>query len=143
MVIAGAGGAARAIAFEARRRGAEVHVANRTASRAKKLARELGVFYWSGDGQVPCDIVVNATSVGMAPHIQATPLPKHVLRGTVVFDAVYNPPMTKLLREAKSMGAKIVPGTEMYINQAARQFELYTGRKPDVHLMKRLLREAG
>ncbi len=141
MLVLGAGGAARAIAHEARRRGAEILVFNRTHRKAVSLARSLGgvarnlVTLQSGD----YDIIVNATSVGMTPAIKNTPLPKRLLKGKVVFDAVYNPPVTLLLREAKRVGAKTIGGAEMYVHQAARQSELYTGVKPSIGTVRQLL----
>jgi 3-dehydroquinate dehydratase/shikimate dehydrogenase len=141
MLIMGAGGAARAIAFEAMRRGALVIVTGRTPRAARRLAREFGIVYVpiSGFRGVEADILVNATPVGMAPHSHESPFPPHMLRGKTVFDAVYNPPLTRLLREAAGAGAKIVRGTDMYINQAAMQFELYAGVSANVSLMKKLL----
>lgn len=141
LLVFGAGGAARAIAFEAKRRGAIVHISNRTAKRGMQLARELGLSFVDRkhlSGQ-RFEIVVNATSVGMTPDVNRSPLPKALLKKKLVFDAVYNPPMTKLLTDAKSAGGRVVSGTEMYINQAALQSELYTGKKPDVTIMKKIL----
>ena len=94
---------------------------------------------WSEISNLQYDVIVNATSVGMTPHENETPVPKGLLRKKIVLDAVYNPPMTKFLRDARSVGATIVMGTEMYLNQAARQSALYTGRKPDLRLMRKLL----
>jgi 3-dehydroquinate dehydratase/shikimate dehydrogenase len=141
MLILGAGGAARAIAFEARRRGASITIANRTASRGRRLARELAVHSvpWSEIPATPCDIVVNATPVGMSPHAKCTPVPARLLNGKVVFDCVYNPPVTRLLREARRRGARVVSGVEMFLNQAAIQSRLYTGRVPDRVVMKRVV----
>jgi shikimate dehydrogenase len=141
MLIMGAGGAARAIAFEAMRRGAQVIVTGRTPRAARSLAREFGIVYVpiSGFPGVKADILVNATPVGMAPHAHESPFPSGMLRGKTVFDAVYNPPLTRLLREAAGAGAKIVRGTDMYINQAAMQFELYAGVSANISLMKKLL----
>ena len=141
MLVFGAGGAARAIAYEAVRRGAVVTIANRTASKAARLARRFGV------SAVPVnqiassalDIFVNASSVGMVPAIDETPVPPAMLAGKVVFDVVYNPPQTRLLREAAAAGATIIAGTEMYINQAARQSKLFAGREPDIRLMRAIL----
>jgi 3-dehydroquinate dehydratase / shikimate dehydrogenase len=140
MLIVGAGGAARAIAFEAKRRGAIVSVTNRTAGRSRRLARELGAEYVSLDDAGASDILVNATSVGMTPHTSASPVPRSSIRALLVFDAVYNPPVTKLLHDAKKRKARTVSGMEMYINQGARQSRLWTGRQPDVALMRRILR---
>jgi 3-dehydroquinate dehydratase/shikimate dehydrogenase len=141
VLVVGAGGAARAIACEARLRGAHVLIANRTERRARKLAREFGLTHVPLDAlhEAAFDILANATSVGMIPRINESPVPKNLLRGKVVFDAVYNPPMTKLLRDACDVGARVIPGTEMYINQAALQFELYTGRRPSRAMMRTLL----
>lgn len=146
MLIAGAGGAARAIAFEAQQRGATVCLTNRTESTGRKLATEFNVGFVSktellhaARTGVRYDIIVNATSVGMTPHVNASPLPKSIFKKAIVFDAVYNPPMTKLLRDAKNAGAKIVQGTEMYFNQAALQFELYAGMKPGISTMRKIL----
>jgi 3-dehydroquinate dehydratase/shikimate dehydrogenase len=143
MMIMGAGGVARAIAFEAARRGAVVLITGRTPRAARSLAKEFGIVYIpvSGMSRVDADILVNATPVGMAPHTHESPFPSRILKGKTVFDAVYNPPMTKLLRDAAGAGATIVRGTEMYINQAAMQFALYAGVPADIPLMKRLLLE--
>jgi 3-dehydroquinate dehydratase / shikimate dehydrogenase len=141
LLVLGAGGAARAIAFEAARRGAAVSIANRTASRARALARELRVRFQPLESLTSeaFDIFANATSVGMAPRSHQTPVAAKLLRGKVVFDAVYNPPLTRMLKEASQLGATIVPGTEMYVNQGAAQFKLYTGVKADIRAMKRIL----
>jgi 3-dehydroquinate dehydratase/shikimate dehydrogenase len=148
MLIVGAGGAARAIAFEASRRGASVIVANRTAGRANALARAFGLKAVGMKSKMltpsdlasdEFDIVVNATSVGMSPSVKDTPIAASMLRGKVVFDAVYSPPMTRLLREARRAGATIIAGTEMYLNQAIRQSKLFSGRQPDSRLMRRIL----
>jgi 3-dehydroquinate dehydratase/shikimate dehydrogenase len=148
VLVLGAGGAARAIAYEAIHRGAKVLVANRTTSRASKLVRELiGAANDERARQISIkevrgdefDILVNATSVGMVPGTHVSPVPRTILRNKVVLDAVYNPPLTKLLKDAISMGARTISGTEMYLNQAALQFELYTGTAPDRRVMRRLL----
>jgi shikimate dehydrogenase len=143
ILIMGAGGAARAIAYEAARRGAQVLVTGRNPRAARRLAREFGIVYVpvSGLRDVEADILVNATPVGMAPHSHESPFPPRMLKGKTVFDAVYNPPLTRLLREAAGRGAKIVRGTDMYINQAARQFALYAGVPANISLMKKLLLE--
>jgi 3-dehydroquinate dehydratase/shikimate dehydrogenase len=143
MLIMGAGGAARAIAYEATRRGAQVLVTARTPRAARRLAKEFGLVYVpiSGFRDVEADILVNATPVGMAPRSHESPFPSGMLKGKTVFDAVYNPPLTRLLREAAGRGAKIVRGTDMYVNQAAMQFALYAGVPANIPLMKKLLLE--
>jgi 3-dehydroquinate dehydratase / shikimate dehydrogenase len=144
MLVVGAGGAARAIVYEARSRGAHVVVTNRTADRAKRLAAEFGVLFmeWHDVRPGDFDILVNATPVGMVPDVESTPLPVAGCAGKVVFDAVYNPPVTRFLREAQVAGARTVPGTEMYIHQGARQFRLFHRVSPDLRLMRRLLEKA-
>jgi shikimate 5-dehydrogenase len=108
-----------------------------------KLAREFGADYvpLGTIRGVDAEILVNATPVGMAPRPHESPFPASMLRGKTVFDAVYTPPLTRLLREAAGAGAKVVRGTEMYVNQAAMQFALYAGVRPSVPLMKKLLTE--
>jgi 3-dehydroquinate dehydratase/shikimate dehydrogenase len=141
VLVVGTGGAARAIVYEAKKRGAFVVIANRTVDKARTLAAELGVTYTSlaEIRKLECDILVNATPVGMTPHVNESPLPRQILNRKVIFDVVYNPVMTRLLREARSVTATTIPGTEMYVNQAARQSYLYTGRQPDMKLMRRIL----
>ncbi len=138
LLLLGAGGAARAIASEATRRGAEVIVTNRTAARAEALARDLGARAVSDVTGVEYDILANATSVGMFPHVDDMPVHAGILRpGTVVFDAIYNPRETRLLREAKAAGARVVSGAEMYVRQAARQQELFLRRRVNAGLLRR------
>ncbi len=141
LLVLGAGGAARAIIHEACARDASVTVANRTARAARRLASEFKIKFvaMKNLGGLKFDILANATSVGMVPDVNNTPIRRSLLRCKVVFDAVYNPPVTKLLRDAKQAGAKAVSGTEMYVNQAALQSELYCGAKPNRRQMKKLL----
>jgi 3-dehydroquinate dehydratase/shikimate dehydrogenase len=141
LLILGAGGAARAIAYEAQQRGANVMIANRTVARGRELAQQMGMTFvkWTDIRRTHFDILVNATSVGMAPMDNASPVPESILRRKVVFDAVYNPPETMLLKKAKKVRARTIAGTEMYINQAALQSQMYTGRKPSIALMRKLL----
>jgi 3-dehydroquinate dehydratase/shikimate dehydrogenase len=141
-LVVGAGGAARAIVYEANRRGASVYIVNRDPARARALALEFGatVINASEISSAHFDILANATSVGMFPAVDSSPVPRSILRpGMVVFDAVYSPPLTRLLREAREAGAQTVSGLEMYLNQAARQSKLFAGRAPDRRLMKRTL----
>jgi len=137
VLMIGAGGVARAIAFGIVSKGGNLIILNRTVSKARKLADELKCDYGDLDkmkGLKGVDIIINATSIGMHPDVNKTPISKDVLRKiinkkTVVFDSVYNPIMTKLLKEAKTFKCKIIAGVEMFVNQAAEQFKLFTGRK--------------
>jgi 3-dehydroquinate dehydratase/shikimate dehydrogenase len=140
LLILGAGGAARAIAYEGTKRGALVILANRNPERTAAVARDLWIrsIAWAEIGGVPYDILANATPVGMFPLMDDTPVPREWLRPrTVVFDAIYNPRETRLLREAKLAGARVIAGTEMFIRQAARQQELFLHRKADVGVLRR------
>jgi len=142
MLILGAGGAARAIAFEAKKRGAQVLVANRTEEKARSIAKAFNLLSipWENIRNQEFDFLVNATSIGMAPKANVSPIPKMHLRGKIVFDAVYNPRFTMLLRQAKRSGARIISGMEMYMNQAALQSKYYSGHLPRKANMKRILK---
>lgn len=128
VLLLGAGGAARAAAFGLRDAGCEVTITNRTADKADKLAEETGAKSVPYDERagVEYDILVNATSVGMHPEVGDSPMPADALRPeALVMDMVYNPLETKLLSEAKDKGLITVPGTEMFVRQAARQLGMW------------------
>src|SRR5262249_46054001 len=129
VAVMGAGGAARALVYGLRGEGARVTLFNRTAARGRALARDLGVRHlpWHRLRRFPCDLLVNATSVGLAPDSDRLPLPPSWIAAPWVYDIVYNPPRTRLLREARSRGHRIVDGLEMFVEQAAAQFTLFTG----------------
>jgi 3-dehydroquinate dehydratase / shikimate dehydrogenase len=146
VVVVGAGGAGRALAFGALSRGAEVIVANRTVGKAEELAAALGpgargvALSAVASGEVSGDVLVNTTSVGMHPKDNETPVPASALgKYKVVFDAVYTPLHTRLLKEAASFGCTIVTGDEMFVGQAADQFRLFTGLEPPVELMRQVV----
>ncbi|GAB2287366.1 hypothetical protein Dimus_021746 [Dionaea muscipula] len=132
-VVMGAGGAGKALAFGGKEKGARVVVANRTLDKAKALASKVGGEALTLDelGDFHPEkgmILANTTSVGMKPGIDQTPIPKDSLKHySLVFDAIYTPKLTRLLREAQESGAAVVYGTEMFINQAFVQFEKFTG----------------
>ncbi|XP_059652599.1 bifunctional 3-dehydroquinate dehydratase/shikimate dehydrogenase, chloroplastic-like [Cornus florida] len=132
-VVIGAGGAGKALAYGGMEKGARVVVANRTYEKAKELANKVG-----GEAITLAEledfhpeegmILANTTSVGMKPKTDLTPLSKKALSYySLVFDAIYTPKWTRLLQEAQESGAKVVFGTEMFINQAFVQFERFTG----------------
>ena len=132
-LVLGAGGAAQAIAYGLLRRGAEVVLASRTSNgptRWRQVPRVPG-HRLDGPLYVSPDILVNCTPLGMHPNVDATPL-----RGTtcepsmVVFDTVYNPESTLLVKDARSRSCTVVTGVEMFIRQAALQFKLFTGEEP-------------
>jgi len=138
-VVIGAGGAAVSIAHALKTAGAKLTVLNRTVEKAAALAKDLGAAY-GGLDQLDAvggaDIIVHATQVGMWPKVDATPLPSAPLHsGQVVLDAVYNPPETRLLADARAAGASVVPGHRMFLHQAAAQFRLFTGQEPPLEAM--------
>ncbi len=144
VLLLGAGGAARAVAHGLIEKGARVAITNRTPERAVALAREVGgeAVTMEAAAGIGAEIVINTTSVGMYPHVCATPLPREALRkGMVVFDAVYNPPETRLLREARETGCRTIGGIRWFVSQAALQFELWTGRPAPRHVMERVVRQ--
>eukprot|EP00898_Chlorokybus_atmophyticus_P005029 jgi/Chlat1/5527/Chrsp369S05341 len=140
VVVVGAGGAGRAVAFGAAQKGARVLIANRRAERAEELAQAVGCesIPWTKLTEgAQGDVLANTTSLGMHPNEDQTPVPQNALRGySIVFDAVYNPLETRLLREAKACGAVAVSGVEMFVGQAADQFQLFTGKPAPRELMK-------
>ncbi len=130
VVVLGAGGAARAAVFCLLEAGAAVRVVNRDHARGESLARTAGCEASTLDLIDPegVDLLVNATPVGQWPAVDATPAPGTFLRPTMtVFDMVYNPRETRLLREAAAVGARTIPGIEMLARQADRQLSLWLG----------------
>jgi 3-dehydroquinate dehydratase/shikimate dehydrogenase len=141
-LVLGAGGAAKAIAHGLQRCGAKVTITGRTRARAEEVASPLGcgVADWDDRHQIAADVLVNCTPLGMSPHVDATPIEPASLRSEmIVFDTVYNPEITQLLADARERGCRIVTGVEMFIRQAARQFELFTGHEAPVDVMRNAL----
>lgn len=146
VLLLGAGGAARAIGYGLKKRNAEILICNRSLERGKALAEELGCRCepLPAIKDFEAELLINATSVGMHPHDRESPVPKGLLRqGMTVMDIVYRPLRTRLLREAQECGCEIVDGLEMLAYQGAKQLELWTGRKPDVGLIRDDLLRAG
>lgn len=142
VLIVGAGGAARAIGFGLLEAGAGVMVCNRTMEKGEKLASQLGCPFSGLDriDQVRADVLVNATSVGMVPDIDRTPVPAYLLsRFSVVMDIVYAPRRTRLLQEAAAAGCETVDGLAMLLYQGAVQFELWTGEEAPLEIMREVL----
>jgi len=143
-LILGAGGVARSIAFGLARRGAHVTITNRHDERATRLAEEVGcrTINWAMRATNIVDVVINATPVGMHPNVDDTPLPPAAFTrsSTVVFDTVYHPENTMMLKLARERGCKVVTGVDMFIRQAAIQFQLYTGQPAPVELFNDVLK---
>ncbi len=148
-IVFGAGGVARSIVYGLLKNDVKVLIANRTLSKAKKIVHDMNSVF-KNNISIDCvglnevndldefDFIFNATSVGMvkSQSIISKQLikPKHI-----VFDAVYFPLETKLITDAKEQGAKIIHGSELLLNQALYQFELYTNRKAPESAMRKIL----
>lgn len=152
VVLIGAGGAARAVAYGLVAGGAELRIANRTARKAEALAAELATRFprakVSAGGLGGLELgdagaLINASSAGMAEYGEQSPVPESALSpGLVVMDIVYKPLRTRLLALAEAQGARVVHGGRMLLHQACRQFELYTGHPAPVDAMDRALQSA-
>jgi shikimate dehydrogenase len=157
-VVLGAGGAARAVVYALAHAGAQVAVLNRTPARAEALVQDFVLLFPSSpplfflpltlqtlkEQTAEAHLLVNATPVGMWPEVdqsiwpEGLPFPAHL----VVFDLVYNPRQTKLLRQARRAGAEVIGGLGMLVHQGAAAFELWTREKAPVEMMYKAAREA-
>jgi len=140
VLIIGAGGTAKAIGHGVREKGAKITVTyNKNKERGTQLAKELGaeVVNVQDAGEEEVDVLINCSPVGMNPDVEATPISsRHLRKGMIVFDSVYNPPETRLIRDAKAAGCIAISGIELFINQAVGQFELWTGQKAPANPMR-------
>ncbi|MEJ2093478.1 MAG: shikimate dehydrogenase [Syntrophobacterales bacterium] len=144
-LILGAGGAARAIAFGLQDKGGQVAVTDLDTAKALALSRELWVEVVAPDSleEYAAGVLINATPVGMEPQSEAIPIdPELLSQYQVVMDIVYRPLETRLLREARSRGCRVIDGLQMLIHQGAAQFELWTGRPAPVEVMARAAYDA-
>ena len=138
----GCGGVARAVAVGIFNEGGKLIVADVNKSKAKSFAREFNCEFIAIEEikKLDCDLLINATPVGMFPDVDKMPVDEGFLKkGMAVFDVVYNPVETKLLKMAKKKGCKIISGVDMFIYQAVEQFELWTGKKAPVELMEEII----
>lgn len=149
IVVVGAGGASRAITYVLARQGARLALLNRSLPAAEEIAelieetlhREVKVRAlhddWLGEALEDADILVNTTSLGMSPAVDASPVPAGLLReNLIVGDIVYNPTVTKLLADARAAGAQTIGGVDMLAWQGALAFELWTGEEAPFELMR-------
>ncbi|HEX42332.1 MAG TPA: shikimate dehydrogenase, partial [Phycisphaerales bacterium] len=139
VAVIGAGGVSRSIVAGLRDAGARVTIYNRTVEKAAALAGEFGCDYAGLDalGRLDAHLIINGTSIGMHPNIDACPIPPQCIRpDMVVFDTVYNPVQTQLLKHANAAGARTIDGVTMFVNQALAQFRLFTAQPADPSLMR-------
>ena len=139
VLIIGAGGAARAVAFGIHEHHGQLLITNRSKDRGRALASDFDADFVPMDQirHLRPDIVINTTSMGMAPHTEVLSCPADCLTpATLIMDVVYTPLETRLLGVARQKGCRVVDGLTMFIAQAAAQFELWTGLCPDTEKMR-------
>ena len=144
-LVLGAGGVGRAVVYGLTRRGANVVVSDGVARQALLLAQrfECRSVEWAARHSIAADLLFNCTPVGMHPNVDESPFEKHHLRPSmIVFDAVYNPENTLLVKEARSRNCTVITGVEMFVRQASRQFQLFTGKEGPADLMRETIRRA-
>lgn len=144
VLVIGAGGAARAAVFGLRERNAEVWVMNRNAEKGQKLARQAHAHYVSHPHlkKLEFDVIINATPVGMNSSRPQSPIEESEIRTRYLMDMVYNPLETKLMKMARLKGIPVIPGSEMFVHQGARQFEIWTGKPAPAEEMHRAVLHA-
>jgi shikimate dehydrogenase len=150
-LILGAGGAARAILYALKDLGFKhITISNRNRARVNPLFKiaSFEVVDWRKRESIRAGFIINATSIGMAPHVRQMPVSAKVIDQSIaVFDVIINPMESLFIREARSLKKKISPGYKMSLYQAIAQFKLYTGHQPPVKVMeaavKRLLKRRG
>ncbi len=137
--VLGAGGAARAVVAALLDHEARVTIYNRTPEQGEAVARDFGCEFgpWERRAEGKLAWVVNCTSVGMWPRMDESPLESSCLRpGEVVVETVYNPPETRLTRDAEAAGCRVVGGMSLFARQAQAQFEMWTGRRRSAALFR-------
>jgi 3-dehydroquinate dehydratase/shikimate dehydrogenase len=133
------------VAHALQRAGAEIVISSRTIERAQSLAKECEgrALGWEGRHTFDCNILVNCTPIGMHPNVDESPIHKGYLKpGMLVFDTVYNPESTMLVKESRARGCQVITGVEMFIRQAALQFQLFTGQPASLDALRDIMRRA-
>ncbi|MFC1757595.1 shikimate dehydrogenase [Planctomycetota bacterium] len=141
-ILLGSGGVVKALAYGLLDRGATVFVAARSPEKAKPLEK-LGckIIEWDARHSMKCDILVNGTPIGMHPNVDDSPFEKHRLRPSmIVFDTVYNPEQTLLIKEARQKNCKTITGVDMFVRQAALQFKMFSGHDAPMTLMREVMK---
>ena len=144
-LILGAGGVSRAIAWGLKQRNADVVITSRTEERARQLGSELGcrVVRWEERHSQRIQLLVNGTPVGMHPDVDSSPFDASKLNQyMIVFDTVYNPENTLLIKDAKRAQCRIITGVDMFVRQASYQFKLFTGKEAPTLLMRQTIKKA-
>jgi 3-dehydroquinate dehydratase/shikimate dehydrogenase len=145
VLLLGAGGVAKAIAHVLRKEVSMMTITNRTPEKAHRLAEmvDCRAVDWAARHSVLADLVINCTSVGMHPNTDESPLHHSFLKpGIMVFETVYTPETTLLVKEARSRGCHVLTGVDMFVRQAALQFRLFTGVEPPISYMGDIVKRA-
>jgi len=139
VLILGAGGVARAIAFGLVKQKSKVTITARELRKAETLADDLGCksVEWLVRGKTPADILINCTPVGMHPDMDNSPFDGVWMdKNTIMFDTIYNPEQTLFIKKAREAGCPTVTGIDMFVRQAAKQFKLFTGAQPNMETIR-------
>ncbi len=145
VLILGAGGAAKAIAFGLQNAGARVTVTARDYRKSGELATYIGCksIDWPARQNFKCEVLINCTPVGMHPNMDESPMEREWLdKHTVIFDCIYNPEQTLLVKHARQAGCNVITGLDMFVRQAAKQFKLFTGVDADLELLRNVIKRA-
>jgi 3-dehydroquinate dehydratase/shikimate dehydrogenase len=145
VLLIGAGGVARTIGFGLRKKGAAVTLTARDYRRSESLAAEIQckTIDWAGRQNFDCDLLINCTPVGMYPDMDESPFEATWFDSrTVVFDTIYNPEQTLFIKQARNAGCETITGVDMFVRQAAEQYELFTGKPADKELMRNEVKRA-
>lgn len=145
VLILGSGGVGRAIAYGVTQRGAKVVLSDGDPQRAAQLAGHFRghSIAWTLRHTVAADVLINGTPIGMHPNVDDTPYEEsHLRRGMVIFDAVYNPENTLLIKQARAKGCTVVTGVDMFVRQACMQFQYFTGHDGPADLMREVIKRA-
>lgn len=144
ILVLGAGGAARAAVFGLKERGAEVFILNRTPAAAQKLAKQARakVINHTMLKKMEFDVIINATPAGMEGNRDPLPLSEQEMKAKYFFEMVYTPAETRMMKMAGARGMHVIPGAEMFVQQGARQFEIWTGKPAPLTEMQRVVDHA-
>ncbi len=144
-IVLGAGGVAKAIVYALKTRNVDVTISSRTMDKSEELAAKFAckAIEWKNRHNVKCDMVINCTPVGMHPNINETPYDgRYLRRSTIVFDTVYNPERTLLIKQARDLNANVITGVDMFVRQAALQFKLFTGVDAPADVMREAIKKS-
>src|SRR5947209_7512568 len=144
ILVLGAGGAARAAVFGLKERGADVYILNRTPSPAQTLAKQARAKAINKMQlkKIAFDVIINATPAGMEGNKDPLPISEQELKAKFFFEMVYSPAETRLVKMARELGIHVILGAEMFVQQGARQFEIWTGKPAPVQEMQRVVEYA-